>query len=172
VDIRRRRTATRKFFITARGEWQNIDTGTNSAPGTAPDIIPAIDLADAATQGTAAAFAIPPDAVPGQPLLAAPHWIASANDGTPHTVRWSADCLILVAGSSATAAGTTVAYTGDSAARSINAVYMETPVQWLAAVNPSDVIRADLRRVGADAADTFVGTVRLTGVMFSYTAYI
>jgi hypothetical protein len=173
VDIRGvKRVTTKRFFTTARSDWLNLDSGTQSLPGTVPDAVLGMDLVDAATQGTVATFAIPSDAVPGQPLLASPYWIASANDATPHTVRWSADCLILAAGSSAIVAGTTVAYTGDSAARTINVLVTETAVQWLAAVNPADVIRADIRRVGADAADTYSGTVRLVGVMLTYTAFV
>jgi hypothetical protein len=74
------------------------------------------------------------------------------------------------AGSDITAAGTTVAFTGSSAARTASVIVVESAQQLLASVSSGDIIRLNIRRIGADAADTYVGNVNILGWFYDYTA--
>jgi len=144
--------------------------GTVSGPtGSAPDIMDHVVLVDAVTDGAYFTLLVPNDWASGvmqYQLL----WLPASTDAAAHTVRWSMNVLALPAGTDPTGAGTTTAWTGSSAARTVNQMVYE-PAQTLLTPAAVDVlVRADIRRLGGDAADTYVGNVKLVGVIISYTA--
>jgi hypothetical protein len=163
-------TVTRTLWVPGAQLAVALDTGTSTPIGTAPDIIAAVALADAATQGFHFTIATPNDWSSGA-ITYTIYWSPGATDAVAHTVRWSADILKLVTGTTTVlAAGTTTAFTGGSAARTVNVLYNETAQTLYTPTTVGELVRCDIRRVGADAADTYVGVVRVHGVLLSYTA--
>jgi hypothetical protein len=147
-----------------------IDTATLATLGATPDITPVIAYADAATQGAMWTFLTPSDWASGA-LSIQPVWSPGATDAVAHTVRWAYITKLAGAGTTITAAGTTVTWTGASAARTVGVVVYDTITS--TTITPAaagDVIRLTVRRVGADAADTYVGVVNLVGLIVTYTA--
>jgi hypothetical protein len=165
-----RGTATRSLFFYKA--LLGLDSGTSGTIGAVPDALLTVALADAATQGLYAAFVVPPDYASGA-INYVLWWIPGATDGTAHTVRWSTDVKgALVPGSDMSAAGTTTAFTGASAARTVNVLVKEAAQQALASATAGDVVKINVRRLGADAADTYVGVVNLAVLEIQYTANV
>jgi hypothetical protein len=143
------------------------DGGTLTTVGSAPNAVRTISLADAATQGIWWEFSVP-WWWSSLALLVQPLWLPGSTDASAHTVRWSFMAKSTAAGSDPTAAGTTQTWTGASAARTANVLVKEAATS--TAVTPSavgDLFQINVRRLGADAADTYVGAVRLVGVIVS-----
>jgi hypothetical protein len=162
--------STDYFGISVDKNWTIDGTSSATVLGTAlPAQIPCINLPDAATSGCLSQFLVPKDAVAGQPLSISLRWAAVTTDGTSHAVRWSINAYVMVAGAVVDAAGTTTVFTGASAARTAKFAVIEADTQILASVNAGDDVRLNIRRVGADAADTLVSDVRLYKVKVSYT---
>lgn len=159
-------------FLYIPTEAMALDSGTRGNLGTAPDNTEIITLADAATQGVVFGFAIPGDWVAASAVtLQNIYWAPSATDGTAHTVRWSVDAKHVPSLTDITAAGTTNAFTGPSSAKTANQLQIEAPGQGLGTpAAAGDYLRINLRRLGSDGADTYVGNVQLVGVRIQYTA--
>jgi hypothetical protein len=159
---------TRSIFIPARSSTV-LDGGTNVTIGTLPDAFGVVQLADAATQGWQSSFWVPADWSTGA-INYVIYWTPGSTDGTAHTVRWSMDVIERAAGQSVAAAGTTTAFTGTSSAKTIDQLQLEPAQALLTPAAANNYIRFDLRRVGADAADTYVGAVNVVMLRFDYTA--
>lgn len=162
---------TRKLWLPAQDAA--LDGSALALLGTVPNAIQIITLADAATQGAFWTFAMPADydSGAGVPIAIAPHWAPAAVDAVAHTVRWSTNSIAPLTGV-LSAAGTTTNFTGVSAARStIGALQVETAVSTgLTPASSGLIVRMNLRRLGADGADTYVGIVHLAGAMIHYPA--
>lgn len=159
---------TRKVFLSAALAKLDVATAVNL--GASPNLTGATAYADAATQGSFYTFQVPDDWASGVITLQ-PVWSPGATDAVAHTVRWSMTCQTVAAGVTVTAAGTTVAFTGASAARTVGVVVYDTATSTtLTPAAAGDLFRFELQRIGADAADTYVGVVNLLGVIVSYTA--
>lgn len=159
---------TRKFFLGP--EDATLDGATFATLGASPDLTRVIAYADGATQGAHWSFMVPADWASGG-LTVVPVWSPGATDGTAHTVRWSFKAKKMDAGSTVTAAGTTTTFTGDSAARTVDVLVYETGSSMnVTPAAAGDLQRIEVRRIGADAADTYVGVVNLLGLIVSYTA--
>jgi hypothetical protein len=164
-------TATRYRWLDAKSA--ELDGSALVTIGAAPDAVRAIALADAATQGAYWAFPVPLDWASGT-LTFQPWWAPAVADGAAHAVRWSLDVKARSAGGSAlSTAGTTVAATGTAAARGTAHVLQEDPAidSTITPAGASQLVVANLRRLGSDGADSFVGTVNLVGVMLIYTGH-
>lgn len=142
--------------------------------GAAPDIMNALSLADAATQGGYWTTWLPDD-WDGHQLYVQPVWSPGSSDASSHAVRWSVDIAPLRGdgGQSPGAGGVTVAFTGAAAVYTATRVVFDTQtatgsVPNITATQPTRLIRVNLRRIGGDAADTYVGTVNLIGVVLGY----
>jgi hypothetical protein len=149
-----------------------LDGGTRVTLGTVPDAADAIALANATTQGCYWLMKAPDDWESGN-LFVRPDWVPGSTDAVAHTVRWSVTVARVGNASNITAAGTTTTYTGDSAARTANIlVGTEAATDTgVAPTNPpSQYFKINLRRIGADANDTYVGVVNLLGLVVSYLA--
>jgi hypothetical protein len=158
---------TRSLFID--GSVFRIDAATGVKLGTPPNAVDGVQLADGLTSGAYCNFIMPVDVIAGTVTIR-PIWAPGATDGTPHTVRWQMNIKVLNA-ADVTAAGTTVAWTGVSAARTINVEVLETG-QASTGVSPAadDRVRLEIQRDGAHANDTYVGAVNLIGVRVDYQA--
>lgn len=164
-------TTTKGIFLSTRNGL--TDSSTSTTRGSAPDATALVSLADGATQGTTFfPVQVPRDAKPASPLTIILSWEAGSTDAVAHTVAWSVDALILSSGIAANAAGTTTAFTGTSSAHTQFQMFYESATQILASVNPGDVIRVNVRRVGADGTDTYVGAVEHLGAELQYTAFV
>jgi uncharacterized protein YfiM (DUF2279 family) len=163
-----RSTITRKLFLPAN--TAKLDSGTAANLGSTPDLTAVVALADAATQGCIWTFMVPSDWVSGVITLQ-PVWSPGSNDAVAHTVRWNMKCQTVAAGVTVTGAGTAVLFTGASAARTAGVVVYDTATSTtLTPAAAGDLFRLTFQRIGADAADTYVGVVNLLGVIISYTA--
>lgn len=163
-------TVTRTLWVPGNLLIAGLDTGTSTPIGTAPDILGAVALADAATQGFHFTIATPNDWSSGA-ITYTIYWSPGSTDAVAHTIRWSTDVLKHVTGTTlVNAAGTTTAFTGTSLARTVNVLYAELAQTLYTPTTAGELGRVDIRRVGADAADTYVGVVRVHGVLLSYTA--
>lgn len=143
-------------------------TATLIQLGASPNFSDALNLPDAATSGGYWSFMVPMDFVSS--LAFAPVWTPAASDAVAHTVRWSQSVKGLTAAQDVTAAGVTTAFTGSSAVRTVNIVVVEAATAAGFTPTPGQWVRLNMQRIGADAADTYVGAVRLIGVTVSYTA--
>lgn len=157
---------TRSFLLLP--EDCTLDAATLINVGASPNLTRAINYADAATQGAFWTFEVPTDFA--STLNVRPLWSPGATDAVAHTVRWSITVKILATGSDVTAAGVTTAFTGTSAARTVNILVTEAAQASGAAPAAGDRMKIELQRIGADAADTYVGAVRLLGLFVEYTA--
>lgn len=160
---------TRQLYLPAAIGTPQV--GALATLGTYPNVLRVTTLADAvSTNGMFWHFAVPDDWDSGD-FLVEPIWVPGSTDGTPHTVRWQIDAKQLTGGTDVTAAGTTTAVTGGSAARTANQIVYDSIGQ--SGVTPSFSgveYRLALTRLGADGADTYVGVVNLAGVRLAYTA--
>lgn len=145
--------------------------GALASLGTYPNILRVTTLADAVnTNGIFWHFAVPNDWASGV-LVIQPIWVPGSTDGTPHTVRWQYDTKELASATDVTAAGTTVTWTGSSAARTANQIVFDTATSTTVTPSaPGTELRFAVTRLGSDGADTYVGVVNLAGVLVSYTA--
>jgi hypothetical protein len=157
---------TSSFFLPAL--MGGLDTGTRAQVGAAPDQTDVIALADAATQGGYWDFMVPLDYVSGMTFQ--PVWAPGSTDAVAHTVRWTCTARTMVTGASIASAGTATTVTGSSAARTASQPVYDTAIAAPQAPTAGILYRIDFRRIGADAADTYVGVVNLIGVIVSYTA--
>jgi hypothetical protein len=157
----------RSLFID--GSVLRMDAATGVKLGTPPNAIDGVQLADALTSGAYCNFIMPVDVTTGL-VTVRPVWVPNATDGVAHTVRWQMNIKIISA-ADVTAAGTSVAWTGVSAARTINVEVLETG-QASTGVSPAanDRVRLEVQRIGGDAADTYVGAVNLIGIRVDYLA--
>jgi hypothetical protein len=157
----------RSLFIDA--SMLRLDAAQGVKIGTPPNAVDAVSLADGVLGGAYCNFNMPVDVITGTVTIR-PQWAPGATDGVAHTVRWQMNIRILTA-ADVTAAGTTVAWTGVSAARTVNVEVLETG-QASTGVSPAanDRIRIELQRDGAHANDTYVGAVQLLGVRIDYQA--
>lgn len=163
-----RATATRKLFLPAATAKLDVATAVNL--GASANLLGAVAYADAATQGAFWTVEVPADWASGV-ITVQMVWSPGATDGVAHTVRWSMTCKTLAAGVTVTAAGTTVAFTGSSAARTIAVLVYDTATSTtLTPAAAGDLFMIEVQRIGADAADTYVGVVNLVGLIVSYTA--
>jgi hypothetical protein len=162
---------TRKLWLNAEtAKLADTVPATAANIGAAPDLTGVVAYADAATQGAIWNFMVPSDWASGA-ITIQPVWSPGATDGVAHTVRWSYIAKAIAAGSTVTAAGTTTTWTGASAARTVGVVVYDTATS--TTITPAaagDAFRIMVRRIGADAADTYVGVVNLIGLIVSYTA--
>lgn len=159
---------TRKVFLDAASA--KLDAATAVNIGASPDLTGVIAYADAATQRAFWTFEVPDDWNSGV-ITAQPVWSPGATDGVAHTVRWTLRSQAVGAGVTVTNAGTDAAFTGASAARTVGVVVYDTATS--TGITPAaagDLFRIALARIGADAADTYVGVVNLLGIILSYTA--
>jgi hypothetical protein len=129
-------------------------------------------MADGSTQGIVTTFYMPADAKAASPLLVDIHWFPSASDATSKAVRWTITAAVIAAGTTATTAGTATSFTGSTAAKVTDTRFDEAQQTALASVSAGDLIRLTIHRIGADAADTYTGAVRIAqqAVLVSYTA--
>jgi hypothetical protein len=157
----------RSLFIDA--SMLRLDAAQGVKIGTPPNAVDAVSLADGILSGGYCNFNMPVDVIAGTVTIR-PQWAPGATDGTAHTVRWQMNIRI-VTGADVTAAGTTVAWTGVSAARTVNVEVLETG-QASTGVSPAanDRIRLEIQRDGAHANDTYVGAVQLLGICINYQA--
>ena len=164
-------TKTRWLPSDSGGNQTLISTATKNIIGTAPDSQVTTLLPDAASTGNMWEIEVPWDWSTGA-ITYVLYWSPGSTDAVAHTIAWSTDVLELIPGSATdvTAAGTTTAWTGGSAARTANLIYVEASQTLLTPTAAGNLIRATFRRIGGDAADTYVGVVRLHGVLLSYTA--
>lgn len=160
---------TRSLWVPARPNMVT-DGSTTGSKGTLPDSAPTLTLADAATQGAYFVWNVPKDAKAASPLSIEIRWAAGAAVVSSTSVVWSIDALVVADGAAISAAGTTVQFTGVAAVRADGEYEKETSTQILASVSADDLVRIDVRRLGADAADNFTATAHLVGVLLSYTA--
>lgn len=161
----------RKGTVWIAAEDLEVEGGAGAASqGTAPDVIRYVTLTDGATQGVFASFLIPRDAVSARTFSVRPVWSPLTTDAVAHTVRWSMNVKSVV-GSDIDAAGTTVAWTGDSAARTADVAVRETgQASTGLTVSTPDYVRLSLRRLGADALDTLGSDIRLLGIHIDYAS--
>jgi hypothetical protein len=160
-----------RYLWLDRDSMPSADGGTTSVHGTAvPNQVSTWLLADAATQGMFGQFGLPSDTKANSNLSATIIWTPVTTDGTAHTVRWSINAFSITNGATIDTAGTTTTFTGASAARTVKVAVFETTTQFLTGVNAGELVRFNLRRIGADAADTYVGSVHVEGIRIDYTA--
>lgn len=149
-----------------------LDSGTLTSVGSAPDHVQVLQLADAATQGGTWDFEVPLDWDSGT-FTVQPVWAPGSTDASSHTVRWQVKCKTRGAGGDVTAAGTATAWTGSSAARTQNLMVKDTSQDTGVTIGGTgNLLAINIRRIGADAADTYVGAVNLLWVVLTYTGKV
>lgn len=147
-----------------------LDGGTSITLGANQWAIPAVNLANGSTQGFSVSFPMPFEYTVGTPTLTI-FWVPSATDAVAHTVRWSVAVDAVTAGDDITrSGGDTVVQTGASAARTVNIVVSDNAITLpVIAGYTTRMVKLNVRRVGADAADTYVGDVRVVGARVDFT---
>jgi hypothetical protein len=159
---------TRALFLPAVAAGLDVATLVNL--GASPNLTKAVAYADAATNGAFWTFEVPEDWASGV-ITIQPIWSPGATDAVAHAVRWSMTCKNVTAGTTITAAGTNVLFTGAAAARTVGVVVKDTATSTtLTPAAAGDYFTIELQRIGADAADTYVGVVNLLGIRVTYTA--
>jgi hypothetical protein len=160
---------TRNIFLKA--EDATLGTGTAFLNvGSGLNISRTVEYSDAASEDASWTFQIPDDWASGA-ITIQPVWSPGSTDGTAHTVRYVYTTKNLASGTDVTAAGTAVTWTGASAARTVNILVFDTATS--TTVTPAaagNLMLFNLQRLGSDGADTYVGTVRIHGLIVSYTA--
>lgn len=164
-------TDTVRYFWLSRDDLPSADAGTPSVQGAAtPNQVSTWLLADAATQGMFGQFTMPWDTVANTNISIAILCGPVTTVAGATAVRWSINALKLAAGVDSGAAGTTTTFTGSNAARTLRIMWLETETQILTGLTAGDLVRLNVRRVGADAADTYTGGVHVVGIRVTYTA--
>jgi len=160
---------TRKFLL--RAEDATLGAGTAFVTvGSGLNLSRTVEYSDAASEDAHWTFIVPADWASGV-ITVQPIWSPGSTDATPHTARFVYTTKNLSSGTDVTAAGTTVTWTGASAARTVNILVYDTATS--TTVTPAaagDLMLFNLQRLGSDGADTYVGTVRIHGLIVSYTA--
>lgn len=160
---------TRSVFIASRS-GAIADGGTQAgAFGASPALIGDIALSDGATQGLYFPAVVPRDAKAAQPLSAAIYWAPGSTDAGVHAVRWTITAAALHGGDLVDTAGTTTTFTGKAQANTAKNLVVEDAQQILASVSALDLLRIEVQRIGADAADTYLGSIGVIGVRLDYT---
>jgi hypothetical protein len=145
-----------------------LDGGTLASRGTAPSIIRCITLADAATSGAAWAWEVPESWVAATSLSVVIYHAGQTT--TTGTVRWSIETISVATGANITSAGTTVAFTGASVTTADLLVKEALTDTGVTPAAIQHVVRINVRRLGADGADTYAASTSLLGISISYTA--
>lgn len=158
---------SRNFWLNAEGA--TLDAATFATLGATPNLTRVVAYANAATQGAFWNFLVPSDWASGT-LTVRPLWSPGSTDAVAHTVRWRYTTKIMSTSSDITAAGTGVTWTGSSAARTANILVTDTDTDTTITPAAGDRMRIEVERIGADAADTYVGVVNLLGLIVTYTA--
>jgi hypothetical protein len=156
----------RSLFIDA--SMLRLDAAQGVKIGTPPNAVDAVSLADGVTSGAYCNFNMPVDVITGAVTIR-PQWAPGATDGTAHTVRWQRNIKILTA-ADVTAAGESTAWTGASAARTVNVEVLEPGAATTITPAADDRIRLEIQRLGGDGADTYLGAVQLLGIRIDYQA--
>jgi hypothetical protein len=127
-------------------------------------------FADAITSGCITTFVMPDDAQTAL-ISIRPMWVPDTSDATPHTVRWQMIVLDITT-ADVTSAGTTITWTGGSAARTANVAVVDVyqATTGVVTIGAGDLVRIEIQRLGADGADTYVGGVVLLGLHIDYQA--
>jgi hypothetical protein len=157
---------SRSLFIDA--SMLRLDAAQGVKIGTPPNAVDAVSLADGVTSGAYCNFNMPVDVITGTVKIR-PQWAPGTTDGVAHTVRWQRNIKIITA-ADVTASGESIAWTGDSAARTVNVEVLETGGTTTITPAANDRIRLEIQRLGADGADTYVGAVQLLGIRIDYQA--
>ena len=159
----------RSFFLKA----EDATLGTGAAflnVGAGLNLERTVEYSDAASEDAFWTFALPTD-FNGSVITVRPVWSPAATDGVAHTVRWVYTAKELASGTNVTAAGTTTTWTGASAARTVDILVYDTNTSTGVTPAAGDTLfQLNVQRLGADGADTYVGAVRLHGLIVTYTA--
>lgn len=160
---------TRKFLL--RAEDATLGSGTAFVTvGSGLNLSRTVEYSDAASEDAHWTFIVPADWASGV-ITIQPIWSPGSTDASAHTARFVYTTKNLSSGTDVTAAGTAVTWTGASAARTVNILVYDTATS--TTVTPAaagDLMLFNLQRLGSDGADTYVGTVRIHGLIVSYTA--
>jgi hypothetical protein len=146
-----------------------VDGGTMANIGASPSLVRVAGLADAATQGIFWSADIPDDWAAGD-LSAQIVWSPGATDGTAHTVRWTLTARVVRNALALFGGPVTTTFTGLSGARTQDMPVFETATNLGLAPIQGDMLRFEVQRIGADGADTYVGTVNVIGVILGYVS--
>jgi hypothetical protein len=160
----------RFVFLPASDGLSSADAAAANVGGTFPSAIAGFSLANAATSGAYWTFCMPADAS-DDVITIRPAWVPGSTDPAAHSVQWSVELKSIYAsgvGSTVSAAGGTLTLTGVAAARTADTFVLETGTTTSTNRSAGDIIRLNLSRIGADAADTYVGSVKLVGVRIDY----
>jgi hypothetical protein len=160
---------TRSFMLVAEAGTP-LNGAARTSVGAGLNISRTLAYLDGASNDATWTFQVPSDWASGV-ITAQCVWTPATTDAVAHTVRWNYTTKKVSAGENVTAAGTAALFTGASAARTVNLMVYDTATS--TGVTPSaagEFIMINVQRLGLDAADTHVGTVRLHGVIISYTA--
>jgi hypothetical protein len=163
-------TVSRERSIPAKR--MSLDGSSFVNVGAAPDAVRAVQLADGVIQGVAFSFVVPNDYASSF-MYFWPIWSPGSTDAGLHAVQWQWDALQRAGGQSIVAAGTTVAWTGRKQANAAGVKVVEAPQQLGilgGAMTKGAVVRFNIRRLGSDGADTYVGAVNLLEVRVRYPA--
>lgn len=145
-----------------------LDGGTLAIVGANPDGIRSITLADAASQGAAWALQLP-DWASGS--IAFQIFFTPVSAVLAANVRWSVDCKAVASAGLLNAAGTTTVLTHTGASEAVSSLIKGTlTASGVTPAAATDLFMINVRRLGADGADTFAGTIGILGVLLSYTA--
>jgi len=142
------------------------DGGTIATRGTAPDALRVLTLADAASTGMSWVFAVPDDWASG--VLTCEIWHAGQTT-TTGSVRWTIDSLAAAEGASVVAAGTSASFTGQ-APTTADLLVKEAVQNLITPAAAGDLVRVNVRRIGADGADNYAASTSLIGILVGYTA--
>lgn len=143
------------------------DGGTVATRGTMPNALRVLTLADAATSGMSWAFALPADYVTNGSLTFEIYHAGQTT--TTGSVRWEINMHVAAEGVSVVTTQGAAAFTGQ-APTTADLLVIEAASALGVTGAAGDLIRFNVRRIGADAADTYAASTSLIGVMVSYSA--
>jgi hypothetical protein len=174
TDFGNSRRTTRKFMIPA-AQFEYISLAPRMTLGTAPNILSVIKLEDGDTQYASAALVTIPADLATTSVSVVPVWAPAVTDTWAFAkIRWSLTHKVLQhypTPTDATAAGTTTVWSGYYCGNNCTANYVqEYDGYTITGINAGDTVMFSIARLGADAADTFVGDINLIGVRIEYTS--
>jgi len=143
-----------------------LDGGTLASRGTAPDIIRVITLADAVTSGASWAFLLPDDYVTNSSLTFEIYHAGQTT--TSGSVRWSTNMDVRAEGGSIVTVQGSAAFTGQAPTTADLLVIEAGQALGVTGV-AGDLVRINIRRLGADGADNYAASTSLIGLKVSYT---
>jgi len=166
-------TRTDSYWIPPGQIYNNTTPAVPNLVGSPPDPYLYLAMADGATSGIAFMTQVPKDCSITSLMTFNTWYRADATDGTSHAIRWRRMILELIPGTTlitATGIGPTD-FSGISRTRVADVVYQETASTLITGVPIAvgDPIRCSLERIGGDAADTYVGGIRILGIQINYT---